>query len=106
MPSQAEMESRQVAEESREKAWRGASFLRDLFLGRFRHDLVFPYPMGDTERPKFRRFYDRMEQFLRDEVDPVAIDASGEYPPRVVRGLAEMGAFGMKIPEEYGGLGL
>jgi alkylation response protein AidB-like acyl-CoA dehydrogenase len=39
-------------------------------------------------------------------VDPVAIDTSGEYPDDVVRGLAELGAFGMKIPTEYGGLGL
>jgi alkylation response protein AidB-like acyl-CoA dehydrogenase len=106
MSSQAELESRAIAEASREKAWRGVSFIRDLFLGRLRLDLVLPYPLAEPERPKFRRFYDRLERFLREEVDPVAIDESGEYPQRVVRGLADLGAFGMKIPEEYGGLGL
>src|SRR5690606_25936066 len=36
---------------------------------------------------------------------PSAIDRSGEYPPEVIERLREMGAFGMKIPEQYGGLG-
>ncbi len=41
-----------------------------------------------------------------DEVDPDAIDREGKVPARVVQRLAELGAFGMKIPKEYGGLGL
>lgn len=49
---------------------------------------------------------ERFERFLKNEVDPGAIDAAGEYPPQVVDGLAELGAFGLKIPVEYGGLGL
>ncbi len=106
MSTDAELESRAVAEASREKAWRGASFIRDLFLGRLRLDLVFPYPLDEPERPHFRRFYDRLERFLRDEVDPAKIDETGEYPVKVIRGLADLGAFGMKIAEEYGGLGL
>ena len=31
---------------------------------------------------------------------------TGEYPTQVIDGLRELGAFGMKIPKEYGGLGL
>ena len=34
-----------------------------------------------------------------------AIDATGEYPPEVLDGLRRLGAFGMKIPKKYGGLG-
>ncbi|TAH37033.1 MAG: acyl-CoA dehydrogenase [Planctomycetota bacterium] len=106
MSTAAEREARKTAESARESKWRGHSFLKDLFLGRFRLDLVHPYPAETPERPKFRDFYGRLRRLLEEKVDPAAIDTSGEYPPEVVRGLAEIGAFGMKIPEEYGGLGL
>lgn len=97
--------SRQVAEAARETTWRGAAFLRDLFFGDFRFELLHPYPVEGPPRPKFRAFYDALASFLRTKVDPVAIDEDGEYPDEVLKGLAELGAFGMTIPEEYGGLG-
>jgi alkylation response protein AidB-like acyl-CoA dehydrogenase len=100
-----EAEARKVAEEARETEWRSASFLKELFLGNFRLDLVHPFPAEPAERPEFRAFYDRMERFLLDEVDSDAIDREGKIPKRVIDGLARMGAFGMKIPKEYGGLG-
>jgi alkylation response protein AidB-like acyl-CoA dehydrogenase len=104
----SEAEAMEVAEASREKQWRKPSFLREMFLGNFRLDLVHPYPLPPTEeeeRPEFRAFYNAFREFLRSEVDPVEIDASGEYPDHVVDGLRKLGAFGMKIPKEYGGLG-
>src|SRR4029077_7241952 len=101
----SELESRKVAEASREQEWRQPSFLRELFLGNFRLDLIHPYPLPDEERPEFTAFYNAMREFLRDHVDPVEIDATGEYPERVVDGLRKLGAFGMKIPKKYGGLG-
>jgi alkylation response protein AidB-like acyl-CoA dehydrogenase len=100
------LHSRQVAEAARETEWKGAGFLRELFLGRFRLDLVHPYPLAGPERPEFTRFYAALERFLRESVDPVRIDETGEYPPEVIDGLRRLGAFGMKIPTEYGGLGL
>ncbi len=98
--------SREVAEGSRETEWQGAGFLRDLFLGRFRLNLIHPYPLAGADRADFRRFYDALERFLRDHVDPAEIDALGEYPADVIEGLRRLGAFGMKVPAEYGGLGL
>jgi len=101
-----EQQSRQVAEESRETAWRGSSFLREAFLGKLRPDLI-PEAAFDAEtRPEFRDYYTKLEAFLREKVDPVEIDETGEYPKHVVEGLAKLGAFGMKIPTKYGGLGL
>ncbi|NNK08191.1 MAG: acyl-CoA dehydrogenase [Myxococcales bacterium] len=99
-------EARRVAEDSREKFWRGQSFMRDVFLGNFRMDLLERLTLDEPDRPEFWAFYDRLAAFLRDEVDSAEIDATGEYPPQVVAGLAELGAFGLKIPREYGGLGL
>ena len=98
------LHSRQVAEAARETEWKGAGFLRELFLGRLRLDLVHPYPLPGPERPEFTRFYGALERFLRESVDPVRIDEEGEYPPEVLDGLRRLGAFGMKIPTEYGGL--
>ena len=105
-PSKAELEARELAEESREKSWRGESFLKELFLGKFRPDLVHPFPAKAPDRPEFLKFYADMERFLLEKVDPAAIDESEEYPEEVIKGLTELGAFGMKVPKEYGGLGL
>ncbi len=103
--STTEQESRQVAEEARETEWAGRTFLRELFLGKFSLPLIHPFPMEAAERPEFTRFYQAMETFLREQVDSAAIDETGEYPEHVVDGLRKLGAFGMKIPTEYGGLG-
>jgi alkylation response protein AidB-like acyl-CoA dehydrogenase len=101
----SELESRKVAEASRETEWKQPSFLREMFLGNFRLDLIHPYPLPEQERPEFAAFYNAIREFLRDEVDAVEIDVTGEYPEHVVDGLRKLGAFGMKIPKKYGGLG-
>ena len=101
----SEEESRRVAEQARAEIWEGHGFLRDLFLGRLSLELIHPFPITGKERPDFTRFVGDMRAFLREHVDPVAIDQSGEYPPTVLAGLRRLGAFGMKIPREYGGLG-
>ncbi|MCI0657251.1 MAG: acyl-CoA dehydrogenase family protein, partial [Acidobacteria bacterium] len=102
----SEVEARRVAEEAREAEWRAPSFLKELFLGNFRLDLVHPFPGIDKPpRPEFTEFCARMERFLKEKVDADRIDREGKIPPEVVQGLREMGAFGMKIPKEYGGLG-
>jgi alkylation response protein AidB-like acyl-CoA dehydrogenase len=106
-PQNDEMQrSREVAEAAREAEWQGPGFLRELFLGRLRLDVVHPYPLPGPERPEFKQWYDRFERFLRDDVDPVEIDEKGEYPAQVLEGLRQLGAFGMKVAPEYGGLGM
>ncbi|HJQ74470.1 MAG TPA: acyl-CoA dehydrogenase family protein [Gaiellaceae bacterium] len=100
----SEEESRKVAEESREQEWAGRTFLRELFLGNFLLDHIHPFPVV-KERPEFRAVYDELERFMREKVDPVLIDETGEYPEEVVDGLRRLGVFGIKIPKEYGGLG-
>jgi alkylation response protein AidB-like acyl-CoA dehydrogenase len=99
-------EARRVAEEARETEWSAPSFLKQIFLGNFRLDLVHPFPPAPPERLEFRAFLEKLDRFLMEEVDPDAIDREGQIPPRVVARLAELGCFGMKIPTEYGGLGL
>ncbi len=100
-----EAESRQLAEDSREQDWTGRAFIREMFLGNFQLDVIHPFPVSKEERPEFTKFYETMKHFLSNDVDSVEIDATGEYPQKVVDGLRKMGAFGMKVPKEYGGLG-
>ena len=101
----SEEKARAVAEASREKEWKNPSFMKELFLGNFRFDLICPYPTRDEWRPEFESFYSALSDFLCCEVDPIEIDVSEDYPDHVIDGLARLGAFGMKIPTEYGGLG-
>jgi hypothetical protein len=102
-----EKRAREVAEAARETEWSKPSFGRELFLGRFRLDLIHPHPRPDTEdRKRGEEFLARLAEFLNAEVDPIEIERTSKLPDRLVHGLVEMGAFGMRIPQEYGGLGL
>jgi alkylation response protein AidB-like acyl-CoA dehydrogenase len=103
----SERESRQVAEEAREKEWRLPSFGKELFLGNFRLDLIHPQPRLDPEAvEKGDRFLAELRHFLEREVDPLEIEREAKIPEPVIDGLKQLGALGMKIPSEYGGLGL
>jgi len=100
-------EAREVAEAAREQEWVAPSFVRDLFLGKLRLELIHPYPEQDPEEiTRAQPFLERLERFLREHVDADRIDREGEIPDTVIQGLRELGAFGIKIPREYGGLGL
>jgi hypothetical protein len=106
-PHVSEREAREVAEAARETEWAGGSFVRELFAGRLRLPLIHPYPRVDPEEEaRARPFLEALERFLREKVDGDAIDRNGKVPQEVVQGLRELGAFGIKIPREYGGLGL
>ena len=47
-----------------------------------------------------------MSKFLREHLDPDEVDATRSIPRDVLEGLRDMGIFRMKVPSEYGGLGL
>src|SRR5690349_5850743 len=96
--------SRQVAESARERGWSRPSFGRMLFLGRLPLELIHPFPRQRAEDvEKGEAFLQRLGPFLRAKVDPLGIERDAKIPGAVIKGLAELGAFGMNIPEEYGG---
>jgi alkylation response protein AidB-like acyl-CoA dehydrogenase len=101
-----EKEARAVAEAAREKEWTKDSFVRELFLGRLRMDLIDPIPAQDPEEEaRGKEFLERFEAFLHT-VDATEIERTGRPSRELLDQLAELGAFGIKIPVEYGGLGL
>src|SRR3954454_15852329 len=100
-------QSKQVAEESREAAWEKESFGKELFLGNLRLDVIHPQPEPDPAAvQRGEAFLQRLRTFLSEHVDPLQIERDAKIPEDVVQGLKDLGALGMKIPEEYGGLGL
>ncbi|GAA4333182.1 hypothetical protein BJY14_003044 [Actinomadura luteofluorescens] len=102
-----ERTARKVAEEAREAEWRLPSFGKQLFLGDLRLDLIHPHPRPSPEqRAKGEGFLAKLSAFCAAEVDPARIEREARIPDEVVRGLRDLGALGMKIPEKYGGLGL
>lgn len=100
-------EALEVTEAAREREWHYPSLVADLFMGRLRLDLMFPYPEQDPDDRRIGdAFMAQLENFLKANVDPEEIDRTKEMPTPVIEGLAHLGCFGMKIPKEYGGLGL
>jgi alkylation response protein AidB-like acyl-CoA dehydrogenase len=100
-------QSKQVAEAGREAEWRLPSFGKQLFLGHLELDLIHPQPAldpADVERGE--AFLATLRAFLAERVDPLQIERDARIPDEVIEGLKRIGAFGMKIPTEYGGLGL
>lgn len=47
-----------------------------------------------------------LEKFAREKVDSERIERDARIPEEIIQGLRDIGAFGIKIPREYGGLGL
>ena len=102
-----ERESREVAEAAREQEWTRPSFGRELFSGRFRLALIHPHPEPNPEeQARAAELMSKLETFLREKVDAEEIERNGKISDEVIKGLAELGAFGIKIPQEYDGLGL
>ena len=103
----SELEAREVAEAAREEEWSRNSFSKQLFGGRLALDILQVRPDRDPEeKARAEAFLARLKEFARDHIDGDAFDREGWVPDEVLDGLAEIGAFGMKIPVEYGGLGL
>jgi len=106
-PTVSEREAREVAEAAREQEWRKPSFAKELFLGRFRLDLVHPHPTPPTEDvQRGEEFLAKLRDFCETKVDGALIEREARIPDEVINGLKEIGALGMKIDTKYGGLGL
>ncbi|MGK5627585.1 acyl-CoA dehydrogenase family protein [Streptomyces sp. URMC 123] len=106
-PAVSEREARQVAEAARQQEWRKPSFAKELFLGRFRLDLIHPHPMPAAEDVRRgEEFLAKLRDFCATRIDGARIEREARIPDETISGLKELGALGMKIDIKYGGLGL
>jgi len=83
----------------------GASFMSGLFLGRPDFELLLPPDEPPEEKAEGLAYCNKIEAFLKEHVDPDEIERTAKIPDHLLQGLLELGAFGMKIPKKYGGLG-
>jgi alkylation response protein AidB-like acyl-CoA dehydrogenase len=105
--SKGQREALELAEAARDPLEDRGSFASNLFVGRYDFDRIYPYPAQSAEdRAAGEEFLQKLESYLCEHVDPDEIDRTGEIPPENFKGLAEIGAFGIKVPKKYGGLGL
>src|SRR6184192_3129309 len=97
----------ELAEASRDPLDDRGSFASNLFIGKFGFDRIFPYPaQSEEDRAKGESFLNELKDYLRDHVDADEVDRTGEIPQKNIDELFAMGAFAIKIPKQYGGLGL
>ena len=105
-PDATAADARAIAEAARETSWTQPSFAKGLYLGSFDLSLIHPWPEApadDVERGE--AFMARLADYCRT-MSGRTIERDDRIPDDYLKGLAELGVFGMKIPREYGGLGL
>jgi hypothetical protein len=95
----------QVTEAARE-SHDDISFVANLFMGRWTPEKLYPVTEIDAEE-KIRadQFVAELTAFLKAKVDADLIDRTGEISDEVMAGLAKLGVYGIKVPQQYGGLG-
>ena len=104
--AKGQREALELAEAARDPLEDRGSFASNLFVGRYDFNRIYPYPAQSAEdRAAGEEFLQKLERYLREHVDPDEIDRTGEIPPENFKGLAEIGAFGIKVPKKYGGVG-
>lgn len=104
--SEGQRAALEMAESSRDSR-EISGFAGPLFTGELDYAKIFPFPVQSADDlASGNDFIEKLDAFLKNETDPDAIDRDGEIPDEVIAGLAKLGAFGIKIPKKYGGLGL
>ncbi len=104
--AEGKRQAMEIAEEAREKEWRHPSFGGLLFMGKFEPSMLFPFPrQNETDKRIGDAYVKKLGDYLEKNLDPEEVDATREIPKKVIKDLADMGVFAMKIPKEYGGLG-
>ncbi|HST29558.1 MAG TPA: acyl-CoA dehydrogenase family protein [Chthoniobacterales bacterium] len=105
--SKGKREALELAEASRDPLDERGSFASNLFIGRYDFSRIYPWPEQSVEdREAGKDFLAGLEKYLRENVDADEIDRTGEIPQKNIDELFAMGAFGVKIPKQYEGLGL
>jgi alkylation response protein AidB-like acyl-CoA dehydrogenase len=105
--SKEKAEAMMVAESSREDKWASPSFAGGLFMGKFQPELIVPFPEQSAEDKLIGdKLCKEVAEYLRANLDPDEVDRTREVPKKVLDQFTTMGLWAMKIPKEYGGLGL
>lgn len=104
--NQQKKQALDITEEAREKEYKHPSFAGQLFMGEFKPELLFPFPVqSEEDRKEGDEIIEKFMDFLRQNLDPEEVDATRTIPRHVIDEMGRMGIFALKVPKEYGGLG-
>src|SRR6266550_1543610 len=82
-------------------------FVKNLFWGNLREELVFPYPQVDAdENARCEKILRDLDEYMSREHPSIQIDQEQEIPRWCIDRLFAIGVLGMTIPRELGGGGL
>ena len=83
------------------------SIMKSIFRGEVLEELAFPYPtIDEDEADMVKIITDNLLKWAGENYDPSEADEQAAFPEGTLEALAELGIFGLNVPEEYGGLGL
>ena len=102
--------AQQIAEQKKEVeeliAGSDVGFAKALYFGRFKSELLFPYPTLSAEKQAAAdEVAAKVRAFADAHIDHMKIDREARIPDSVIQGLADIGMYKLTIPTEYGGLG-
>ncbi|MBE9537231.1 MAG: acyl-CoA dehydrogenase family protein, partial [Proteobacteria bacterium] len=76
-------------------------------MGKLNMDPLFPFPKQPKEEKEAGdKILVKLKAFLEKELDADEVDQKGDIPQKVINGYKKLGLLGIKIPKEYGGLGM
>lgn len=105
--SKGKAEAMLMAESNREDKWESPSFAGGLFMGKFQPELIVPYPEQSAEDKTIGdKLCQEVATYLKANLDPDEVDRTREIPKKIFAEFTRMKLWAMKIPKEYGGLGL
>ncbi|KAL0993757.1 hypothetical protein UPYG_G00113280 [Umbra pygmaea] len=84
------------------------SFAVNMFKGQINPSQVFPFPsvMNEEQTQFLQELVPPVSKFFEEVNDPVKNDALEMVEVKTMEGLKEMGAFGLQVPTDLGGVGL
>merc|ERR1719414_2087034 len=90
------------------KAVTSNSFVQNVFRGMIEPTQVFPFPVAldEEQRENLEMLVPIAERVMEEQNDPLLNDQLESVPEDTVNALRELGAFGLQVPVELGGVGL
>jgi len=90
------------------KAVHSKSFAQNLFRGMIEPEQAFPYPqvLNTDQFETLQMLVPIAERVMGEQNDPLKNDELETVPEDTVQSLRELGAFGLQVPEDLGGVGL
>ncbi|KAL4659919.1 very long-chain specific acyl-CoA dehydrogenase, mitochondrial [Arapaima gigas] len=100
--------SARVAAEKKLLSVESKSFAVNMFKGQLNTSQVFPFPsvLNEEQSEFIRELVGPVSKFFTEVNDPVKNDALEKVEDGTMEGLKELGAFGLQVPTDLGGLGL